>query len=181
VNDRDQALLAVARGAISQALGGPRLVKPAGAWLDEPGSCFVTLTQRGRLRGCIGNIVGVGSVYESVVRNAVSAALRDPRFPPLGRDELGRTRIDISLLSAPRPVPAGSRAELLAALRPGVDGLVLTAGSRSAVFIPSVWSQLPAPEEFLDHLLAKGRFPAGAWPADMRAERFTAEHLEEAE
>ncbi len=177
--DRGPALLALARAAIDAALGGPALDLPDDPALAIPGACFVTLKQRGQLRGCIGNIVATGSLRDAVVRNAESAALRDPRFTPLRRAELAITTIELSILSPMQPVPAASEAELLAHLRPGVDGLMLRAGTRSAVFIPSVWDQLPDPKQFLDHLRAKGQFPAGRWLPDTRAERFTAEHFSE--
>jgi hypothetical protein len=177
---RGETLLRLARAAIEAALGGPPL-PPATpeAWLDAPGACFVTLKQRGQLRGCIGNIVPQGSLRDAVIRNAQSSALRDPRFRPLTRAELDHTRIEISLLSAMESIPADSEAALLAALRPGIDGLLLTARGHSAVFIPSVWDQLPDKREFLDHLRAKGHFPRDRWLPDTRAERFTAQHWEE--
>ena len=177
---RGETLLSLARAAIEAVLGGPPL--PPGMpepWLDAPGACFVTLKQDGQLRGCIGNILPQGSLREAVIRNAQSAATRDPRFMPMKRDELDHTQIEISLLSAMESIPADSEAALLAALRPGTDGLLLTARGRSAVFIPSVWEQLPDKREFLDHLRAKGHFPRDRWLPDTRAERFTAEHWEE--
>lgn len=177
---RGETLLTLARAAITAALGGPPL-PPAQSepWLDAPGACFVTLTQAGALRGCIGNISPQGSLRDAVIRNAQSSALRDPRFVPLARHELARTQIEISLLSPMESIPADSEAAVLAALRPGVDGLLLTARGHSAVFIPSVWDQLPEPREFLDHLRAKGHFPKDRWLPDTRAERFTAEHWQE--
>ena len=182
MSDRGPVLLALARAAIAEALGGPPVRRPDGAaWLDVPGACFVTLKQDGHLRGCIGNILPAGSLYAVVTHNARSAALSDPRFAPLQPDELARTRLEISLLSALEPIAADSESAVLAALRPGVDGLLLTAPGRSAVFIPSVWDQLSAPREFLQHRRDKGRFPRDRWLPGTRAQRFTAEHFEEAE
>ena len=176
---RGPVLLTLARTAIDAALGGPALVPPTDAFLDRPGACFVSLHRRGELRGCIGNITPMPSLREAVTHNAVAAALRDPRFPPLARHELADTVIDISLLSALSPIPAHTEAALLAALRPNIDGLQIAAGPYRAVFIPSVWDQLPDPRQFLTNLRAKARLPPGRWPADMRAERFTAEHFAE--
>lgn len=173
------ALLALARAAVDAALGGPPVARPALPRLDQPGACFVSLKQGEALRGCIGNLRASPRLGDAVVQNAEAAALRDPRFAPLRREELARTRFEISLMSPLSPIAADTRATLAAQLRPGVDGLVLSAGGRSAVFIPEVWAQLPDVEAFLDHLLAKGGFPRGRWPADMRAERFTAEHFAE--
>lgn len=177
--DRGEILIDVARRAIDAALGGPPVVKPEG--FDEPRACFVSLKQGDELRGCIGNLEANSTLFAAVVHNATAAALRDPRFRPLRRDELGRTRVEISVMSPMEEMPAATRDELMRNLRPGVDGLVLSAGPHSAVFIPAVWEQLPAPDEFVDHLLAKGRFPRGRWPAGMRAQRFTAEHIVEGE
>lgn len=180
MNDpRGPVLLALARATIDAALGGPAPTSPAASFLDRPGACFVSLHRRGRLRGCIGNITPLPSLREAVTHNAVAAALRDPRFPPLTRRELADTTIDISLLSPLSRLPADSEATLLAALRPGVDGLQISAGHRRAVFIPAVWDQLPEPRDFLDHLRAKAGMPPAPWPADMHAERFTAEHFAE--
>ena len=177
---RGETLLALARAAITAALGGPPLppAKPE-PWLEAPGSCFVTLKQGGALRGCIGNILPQGSLRDAVIRNTQSSALRDPRFTPLSREELVRTQIELSLLSPMASIPADSEAALLATLRPGIDGLLLTGRGHSAVFIPSVWEQLPDPRDFLDHLRAKGHFPRDRWLPGTRAERFTAEHWEE--
>ena len=173
-------LLALARAAIDAALGGPPLPPLApDPVLDAPGACFVTLKRAGQLRGCIGNILPQGSLRDAILRNARSSALCDPRFPPLTRAELPDIRIELSLLSALEPLPAASEAALLAALRPGIDGLLINAPGHSAVFIPSVWDQLPDPRDFLDHLRAKGHFPRDRWLPNTRAERFTAEHWEE--
>lgn len=179
--DRGTTLIKLARSAIDAALGGPAVARPTLQRLEEPGACFVSLKQGDALRGCIGNLKPLPTLYAAVVHNAEAAAFHDPRFSPLRRDELGRTRIEISLMSPLEPIPAATREELMGHLRAGVDGLVLTAGPCSAVFIPAMWEQIPDKDEFVDHLLAKGRFPRGRWPAGMRAERFTAEHFVEGE
>lgn len=176
---RGPVLLSLARSAIDAALGGPALVLPDDAFLDRPGACFVSLHRRGELRGCIGNITPMPTLRAAVTHNAVAAALRDPRFPPLARLELADTLLEISLLSALSPIPCDTEAALLAALRPNIDGLQIAAGPHRAVFIPSVWDQLPDPRQFLTNLRAKARIPPGRWPADMHAERFTAEHFAE--
>lgn len=148
------ALLARARQAIAHHLG----LAPAPAddpQLGERGACFVTLTLDDDLRGCIGSLRPQRPLGEDVVQNAVGAASRDPRFPPLSRDEFQRIRIEVSLLSSPEFIDFGTEAELLAQLRPGVDGLMLFAGCRSATFLPQVWAQLPEPQAFLSALKAK--------------------------
>lgn len=177
---RSPVLLHLARAAINAALGGapfasPPLTLPGATFLDRPGACFVSLHRHGALRGCIGNITPLPTLREAITHNAVAAALHDPRFPALTRAELTDTTLDISVLSALTPLPAHSEAALLAALRPRVDGLQISAGQRRAVFIPAVWDQLPQPRAFVDHLRAKAGMTTHTWPADMHAERFTAE------
>lgn len=174
-------LLRLARAAIDAALTGKStdISTTADPSLARPGACFVSLHRHGALRGCIGNIAPLPTLYEAVTHNAVAAALRDPRFPALTRAELADTTIDISVLSALTPLPAHSEAALLAALRPGVDGLQISSGNRRAVFIPAVWDQLPQPRAFLDHLRAKAGMSTHSWPHDMHAERFTAASFSE--
>ena len=80
------------------------------------------------------------------------------------------------MLSPLAPVPAGSRADLLGKLRPGIDGLVIAAGRRHhGVFLPAVWDELTEPSVFLDHLLLKAGLDPRSWPPGVRAWLFTAE------
>lgn len=166
------ALFALARSAIA-ARGGP-VPDPQGApaWLAEPGAAFVTLTLDGRLRGCVGSIHPRRSLRDDIVANARAAAFGDSRFRPLAASELPAVRIEVSLLSALEPLPARSREDLLAALRPGADGLVLGWRGHRGTFLPQVWEQLPDREDFVDHLLHKAGLPVFFWEPDMVAHRF---------
>ncbi len=141
--------------------------------LRSPGASFVTLRRRGELRGCTGSLEAVRPLVEDVARNAWRSASADPRFPPLGFSELGDLEISVSVLSALEPFPAASEADLLARLRPGVDGLVLRQGDRCATFLPSVWEGLPEPRDFLDALREKAGLPRGPWSPALRFERYT--------
>lgn len=154
----------------------------ATAFLDAPAACFVTLTREGKLRGCIGSIEAWRPLREDLAGNAVAAALRDPRFPPLTAADLPAVRIEVSILSPPEPLDAASEAEAAAALRPGVDGVVLRAGSRRGTFLPQVWEQLPDPGTFLAHLRLKAGLHSDRWDDDIRLETYTvsAWHEEEA-
>lgn len=173
---RRERLLALARDAIRAALEEAPLPAADAQLLaglpGQPLACFVTLTQGGRLRGCIGTLEPQDPLPLAVARNAVSAALRDPRFPPLQPDELAATRISISVLTPSQPLPAASEAELLAALVPGQDGLIIEDGPHQATFLPQVWEQLPAPRDFLRHLKAKAGLAADAWSPRMRCWRY---------
>jgi len=148
-------------------------------WLDAPGAAFVTLTQQGALRGCIGSLTAYRSLREDVAANAVNAAVRDPRFPPLTAAELPDTHIEVSVLSASEPYPFTDRADALSRLRPGVDGLTLEYGSHRGTFLPQVWDSLSTPDEFLAHLVRKAGLPAGWWDDDARLSRYSVKAFEE--
>jgi AmmeMemoRadiSam system protein A len=100
------------------------------------------------------------------MENARNAALHDPRFPPLHSQEADRARIEISILSEPRLLEFGSPDELLGKLVPGESGVILRVGGRMATFLPQVWSQIPDPVRFMEHLALKAGCPAEAWRSD---------------
>lgn len=143
--------------------------------LRAPGASFVTLERNGRLLGCIGSLEPRRALLADVVDNALGAAFRDPRLPPVTADDLPELTVKVSVLSPLEPVAADSEADLLARLRPGVDGVLLSAGGRRATFLPAVWASLPDPAAFWRHLLAKAGLPPGAWPAGAQVWRYTAQ------
>ncbi|PLS29875.1 AmmeMemoRadiSam system protein B [Bifidobacterium parmae] len=191
---RGDVLLRLARAAIRAHLGlddespqSPDSVESIIAshpWLDEPGASFVTLTEGGELRGCIGTLEAHQPLGRDVAEHAVDAASRDPRFLPVAAEEYPLLDVEVSILSQPEPIlvvtpewrrgddgrmtavpsehPVRSRNELERALRPGRDGLILAErdGRRRATFLPQVWEQLPNPHEFVAHLLAKAGLDA---------------------
>lgn len=163
---------AIAHGAIVQALGGRSVADESESWLAEPGATFVTLTQAGRLRGCIGTLEAHQSILIDVKRNACGAAFRDPRFPALSYRELGETAIHVSLLTPLEPMAFVDEADVLARLRPGVDGLVLEFGHYRATFLPQVWEQLPEPQSFLIQLKRKAGLPGDFWAEGVRLFRY---------
>ena len=143
------------------------------------GACFVTLETAGELTGCIGSLEARRPLWVDVARNARSAAFTDPRFPPLTAGDLAGTVISVSVLSGLTPLPAGHD-ELVAALRPGVDGVLLQSGGHRGTFLPAVWEKLPTSEEFVARLLGKAGLSARRWPADAQAWRYTADEFSEA-
>ena len=108
---------------------------------------------------------------------AVQAACRDRRFPVLRVDELDRLGIEVSLLSSLEPLAVSSRAELLAAVRPGEDGLVVQAGDHRGEFLPAVWDMLSEPRRFVDQLWLKAGLRPGTWGPDNQVFRFSVEHF----
>ena len=174
-----EVLLPITRAAISKALGQPLLVATDAPWLQEPGACFVTLSQHGQLRGCIGSLEARRPLLADVQSNAVAAALHDPLFSPLTLAELAATEIEVSLLSALQAMPFDSEAQALAQLRPGVDGVVFECGRYRSTFLPQVWEQLPTAREFMEHLKRKAGLPSGFWSKDVRLQRYAVSHWQE--
>ena len=174
-------LLTLARNAITARFGLP----PAPVAVDRPelakmGATFVTLTQRGQLRGCIGSLEAWRPLAQDVQENARAAAFRDPRFEPLNIDELPITRVEVSLLSAAEPIHFRDEADALAQLRPNIDGVIFSAGSRRSTFLPQVWEQLPEPADFMARLKQKAGLPANYWGPEVRLERYTVHKWKEA-
>jgi len=170
------ALLALARESITHGLANGR-PKPSGTAegaLAQPGAVFVTLKKDGQLRGCIGSATAWRPLVEDVVDNAFKAAFGDPRFPPLKAEEWASVQMSVSLLTPPSPMTIQNEADLLAQLRPGVDGLIIEDGNRRALFLPSVWEQLPDRRQFLGHLKLKAGMAADHWSPAFRASRFEA-------
>src|SRR6185436_14113410 len=122
------------------------------------GASFVTLQRRGELRGCIGTLEAVRPLYLDVARNA-TRAMADPRLAPVTEDDWPELDVSVSVLGPLRPLRVSNLDELRRRLRPGVDGVVITAGQRRATFLPVVWEKLPDPATFLSSLLGKGSWP----------------------
>ena len=139
---------------------------------------FVTLEKQGRLRGCIGSLEAYRPIAQDIAENAYAAAFQDPRFPPVREDEVDGLEIHLSLLTAPEPLHFQSEQDLIAQLRPGVDGLILAERGRRGTFLPSVWEQLPEPAQFLEHLKLKAGLPAGYWSDSVEIYRYETEVVE---
>ncbi|GLZ81883.1 hypothetical protein Afil01_66900 [Actinorhabdospora filicis] len=148
---------------------GDLLTEADPAELREPGASFVTLEHDGRLRGCIGTLEARRALYADIAANA-QRSMRDPRMPPVEAGEWPGLTVKVSVLTSPEPVAAATPRELLDALRPGVDGLILSDGTRRATFLPAVWTRLTEPRAFLSALLRKGGWTA--WPEGVWAARY---------
>jgi AmmeMemoRadiSam system protein A len=171
--ERGEVLLPIARAAIARELNVAHPADESAPWLAEHGACFVTLTQSGELRGCIGSLQAHRSLLDDVKSNAVSAALRDPRFAPLITEELDITTVEISLLSASEAMVVRDEADALAQLRPHVDGIVFEYGRYRSTFLPQVWENLASPRDFLSMLRRKAGLPDDFWSEDVRLSRYT--------
>ena len=159
-----KALLELARQTIAEKAGvSGSTVSTEEPLPDSKYGTFVTLKKHGQLRGCIGNLQASESVKDGVIRNAVNAAFHDSRFSPLTADELPEIEIDISVLNQPQVLEYSDAQDLIAKLRPGIDGVILSLGAARATFLPQVWEQLPTVEQFLGHLCRKAGLPENAW------------------
>ncbi len=180
--ENQQRLLQLARASIEHGLqtGRPLPVKLQDfpAELTEPRATFVTLEKNHQLRGCIGMLEAVRPLAQDIAENAFSAAFRDPRFPPLEDTELPDLSIHLSILSPAKEMTFSSQEDLLAKLRPRIDGLIMQEGHRRGTFLPTVWESLPTPEQFLSHLKQKAGLPPDYWSDTLKVFRYTTEFIE---
>lgn len=100
--------------------------------LEQKRGIFVTLKLAGRLRGCIGHILGVEPLKKSLHDMTLAAAFKDPRFPPLTLSEWASAKIHISLLTEPVAVKSYKD------IRLGTDGIIVTQGWKKGVYLPEV-------------------------------------------
>jgi len=145
--------------------------------IQKKGASFITLKQANQLRGCIGSPIANHPLVMDVINNAYKAAFNDPRFKILQKQEFEKTSISISILSPPSKIKINSEDDLLANLRPFVDGLIIRDLGKQSLFLPSVWQQLQNPEDFLLRLKLKAGLTGEHWSKTFSAERFTAEEI----
>ena len=177
-------LLDVARRTIEEQLFNRK--GPKKSDVDFPGifnahrGTFVTLTIQGGLRGCIGHITPQETLLEGIKANAINAAFKDPRFRPLNKKEWKNVKIEVSILTDPKPLSYTGANDLLEKLRPDVDGVILKKGYHQSTFLPQVWEQLPKKEEFLTHLCQKAGLEGDEWKkGDLEVSTYQVQAFEE--
>lgn len=174
--EHGRMLPVIARDAIANAVNVSRVAADLdrkASWLTEWGASFVTLMQNDALRGCVGTVQAHQPLLADIKHNAVCAALNDPRFPPLAREEFAAVRIEVSLLSTPQPFDFTDESDALVQLRPGVDGIVFEYGHYRSTFLPQVWEVLAEPEQFFAELKRKAGLPGDFWAEDIKLSRYT--------
>ena len=129
--------------------------------------------------GCIGTLEAHRPLGADVKANAVAAAMRDPRFKPLTREEFNSVRVEVSVLSAPERLNYRDEADALAQLRPGVDGVIFQYGYHRSTFLPQVWEQFGDPHVFMGHLKHKAGLPPDFWDPAVSLSRYTVEKWHE--
>ncbi len=159
-------LLSLAEKAIDNYVKEKKVFFPEEIKYDiakKPGASFVTLEKNNQLRGCIGSIIPYRPLYEDVIENAVSAAVKDPRFSPVTPEELKDIDIKLSILSFPEQIFYTDYIDLLGKIEPFKDGLIIKYKDKQATFLPEVWYQIPDKELFLSHLSYKAGLPPEFW------------------
>jgi AmmeMemoRadiSam system protein A len=182
-------LIDVARFSILSAVHASGSKAPEAAAFPQPlrapRATFVSLHAGDDLRGCCGTLEPQRPLVLDVWQSARSAACEDKRFSPVQARELEDLELEISVLTPLTPLVVASQRELLATLRPGVDGIYLCLGSRRATFLPKVWDSLQEPEQFLMQLKNKAGLEKHFWSSEMQwyrygTERFGAQFATEA-
>jgi hypothetical protein len=181
--EEKEALLAIARDTLETHVRGKDIPNPlAGKYpitdrLKRKSGAFVTLKKKEMLRGCIGYILPIAPLYESIQQNTINAAVHDTRFSSVSVEELPEIHIEISVLSEPLKIASYKEIKL------GTHGIILKKGFHQAVFLPQVapeqgWNV----EETLSHLSLKAGLRIDAWKdPDTTFSVFTAEVFEEHE
>lgn len=174
---QQRELLAIARRSIAQGFATAAPLRLPLAALTVPFSVntavFVTLTQNGALRGCIGALQARQPLAQAVAAAAFGSAFSDPRFEPLQRADLESVQIEISVLSPLQSFDVDSRTALLQSLRRNVDGLVIEDQGKRATFLPKVWDKIATPAAFVEELMVKAGLPADHWSNSIRVQRYS--------
>jgi AmmeMemoRadiSam system protein A len=163
-------LLQVAHASILSALENREIsLAPPTPHLAEPRGAFTSLYLNSELRGCVGFVLPVSSVYRAVIDTARAAAFEDTRFYPVTIAEAPQLEIELSILSPPRPVSAEE-------VEVGRHGLLVSLSGHRGLLLPQVpaernWDRIT----FLEQTCRKAGLPADAWKRGALIEAFTAE------
>ena len=169
-------LLSLARKAIKHYLEKGETIKTEtdDKILQEKRGAFVTLKVNGQLRGCIGYPLPYRSLIETIIEAAIAAATRDFRFQPLSLEELSQTKIEISVLSLPKPI------KNIKEIKVGQHGIIVSKGFNKGLLLPQVpvewnWDL----ETYLKHGCLKAGLDEDEWQKGAKIEIFTAQVFSE--
>jgi AmmeMemoRadiSam system protein A len=176
-------LVRIARRAVERAVRSGERWRPdvdaLSLALRRSGGAFVTLHEHGRLRGCVGRMESAEPLGITVADVARSAALADPRFRPVHERELRDLELSVSVLTRAEPMAVHSYEELLRAVQPGVDGLVVDSGRHRATLLPAVWDDVPRVADFVGALWRKAGLAPDEWPPGTVVSRYRAQEASE--
>jgi AmmeMemoRadiSam system protein A len=163
-------LLGLAHDSILAALENREIsLEPPSPHLAEPRGAFTSLCLHGGLRGCVGYVLPVSSVYRAVADTARAAAFEDTRFHPVTMEEAQQLKIELSILSPPQPITAEE-------IEIGRHGLLISMAGYRGLLLPQVpvehhWDRVT----FLEQTCRKAGLPRDAWEKGANIEAFTAE------
>lgn len=164
--DQQKLLLKLARFSIENKLGVTNDVppKPKDSLFDEKRGVFVSLHDKDQgLRGCIGTIEPIYTLWDAVMKNARSAAFSDPRFWPMTALEMKDVVVEVSVLTVPKILEYKNPQDLLKKLEKNKPGVIIKKDYYEATFLPQVWEQLQGAEVFLTHLCLKAGLNGDIW------------------
>lgn len=164
-DDEKDTLLVLARETLSNYARGKDApeIPALSPRLTSERALFVTLLTCGKLRGCMGSIYPHASIVQDVLTHTIVAGFKDPRFAKVEAKELANILIEISLLTTPERLYYNSVEELLANMRPHIDGMALITDERRSVLLPQFWADYPAKPQFLNQLCIKLGARADLW------------------
>lgn len=184
--DERKTLLKLARKAITTFLTGSNDTKieidknELTPNLKQKRATFITLTINDNLRGCIGHIMPIQTLYKDVIDNARAAAFHDPRFYPLEKSELDQIKIEISVLSIPKKLEYKNTDDLLKKLIPGETGVIIKKNYNEATYLPQVWDDIPEKSAFLRSLCQKAGLAPNEWKSNsLEVKTYRVEKFEE--
>lgn len=162
-SEEQESMIKIAKNTVELFIktGKKYSVENYQAKFKEKLACFVTIYTGDELRGCIGTIEPVDTLYNSIVDNAISAATRDYRFSPVMENELSKLNYEISVLSPPVLFEPESAEELFKGIKG--KGLIIKKDFRSAVYLPQVWEHFSEEKDFLKSLCQKAGLFADEW------------------
>jgi AmmeMemoRadiSam system protein A len=129
---------------------------------SEEKASFITLTKNKQLRGCIGSLEATKPLWKDIIENAINAAFHDPRFEPLKEKELDDIKIEVSILSEPKPLKMKNHKFIQKKINREM-GLILKYKGHTATFLPQVWEEIHDKIEFLEQLAQKAGLNKNDW------------------
>lgn len=173
-HEQRASLLHIARQAIRNHVRGTKTAAPppGDPLFRAPGAAFVSITHTGRLRGCIGYVEPIRPLAEAVAECAASAAMSDPRFPPVAPAELPHLNIEVSVLSPLRKIADPKEIEV------GIHGICISHQGRRGLLLPQVATEFGWDRDtFLEHTCLKAGLPSDAWKHGAQIQVFTVDHF----
>jgi uncharacterized protein (TIGR00296 family) len=182
-----RAAVKLARKTIETFLSEGRLSGPQDSGIDlspvfgENRGVFVTLTEDGLLRGCIGHPYPDSTLEEAILDSAISAATRDPRFPPVGKEELDSIVVEVTILTQPEKINVPPK-DLPDNVEIGKHGLIVKQGYYQGLLLPQVAPENNMdPIDFLSHTCMKAGLSPDAWVKGAEVYRFEGQIFKEKE